>query len=120
MCFIVTRKPLGQSPSHENSALLECCSTLQKCQIGPMAPNTLSCSGAVQTPLLGFFCQSLYLDMFSSFVYDFFFFFNSSFLKSNYLVDKSLKINLDKVQIIYNFIVIQSSQIGRASCRERV
>ena len=90
VCLIITRRPLGQSPSHENSAL-------QKCQIGPMAPNTLSCSGAVQTPLLGFFYQSLYLDMFSSFVYDFFFFLNSGFLKSNYLVDKSLKINLDKV-----------------------
>ena len=48
----------------------------------------------------------------------FFFFFSllliiQAFLKTiilnNYLVDKSLKINLDKVQIIHNFIVIQSS-----------
>ena len=34
---------------------------------------------------------------------------NSSFFKNNYLVDKSLKINLDNVQIIPNFVVIQSS-----------
>ena len=33
---------------------------------------------------------------------------NSSFFKSNYLVDKYPKINLNKVQIIHNFIVIQS------------
>ena len=34
---------------------------------------------------------------------------NSSFFKNNYLVDKSLKINLDNIQIIPNFVVIQSS-----------
>ena len=34
---------------------------------------------------------------------------NSGFFKNNYLVDKSLKINLDNVQIIPNFVVIQSS-----------
>ena len=73
VCLIVTRRPLGQSPSHENLALLECHSatTLQKCRIGPMAPNALSCSGAIWTPLLGFFAWSLYLDAFSSSVYDF-------------------------------------------------
>ena len=38
-----------------------------------------------------------------------FFLNNSDFFKNNYLVDKYRKINLDKVQIIYNFIVIQSS-----------
>ena len=43
----------------------------QKCRIGPMAPNALSCSGAVWTPLLGFFGHSLYLDAFSSSAYDF-------------------------------------------------
>ena len=34
---------------------------------------------------------------------------NSGFFRNNYLVDKYPKINLDKIQIIYNFIVIQSS-----------
>ena len=34
---------------------------------------------------------------------------NLGFFKSNYLEDKYLKINFDKVQIIYSFIVIQSS-----------
>ena len=60
-----------------------------------------------------FFYWSLHLDVFSSFIYDFFFiiFFlnNSDFFRNNYLIDKYPKINLDKVQIIYNFIVIQSS-----------
>ena len=54
----------------------------------------------------------MYLDVFSSLVYDFFFISfmdNSGFFKNNYLVDKYPKINLNKVQIIHNFIVIQSS-----------
>ena len=34
---------------------------------------------------------------------------NSGLFKNNYLVDKYTEINLDKVQIIHNFIVIQSS-----------
>ena len=34
---------------------------------------------------------------------------NSGFFRNNYRVDKCPKINLDKVQIIHNFIVIQSS-----------
>ena len=71
VCHIVTQRLLGQSPTKENSALLECRLALQKCQIGLWAPNTLSCSGAIWTPLLGFFNRSLYLDVFSSPVYDF-------------------------------------------------
>ena len=57
------------------------------------------------------FWQSLDLGVFSTSVYYFFISFqdNSGFFKNNYLVDKSLKINLDKVQIIPNFVVIQSS-----------
>ena len=53
----------------------------------------------------------MYLDVFSSLVYDFLISFmdNSAFFKNNYLVDKYPKINLNKVQIIHNFIVIQSS-----------
>ena len=119
VCIIVTRRPLGQSPRHGNLELLKCRLALQKCRlalqmcrIGPMAPNALSCLGAVWTPLLGFFGWSLYLDMFSSFVYDFsflFFFGLFRLFKNNYLVDKYPKINLGKVQIIHNFIVIQSS-----------
>ena len=38
-----------------------------------------------------------------------FFLDNSGFFRNKYLVDKYPKINLDKVQIIHNFIVIQSS-----------
>ena len=34
---------------------------------------------------------------------------NSGFFKNNYLVNKFLKINLDNIQIIPNFVVIQSS-----------
>ena len=118
MCIIVTRRPLSQSPHDGNSALLECCSafpmchsTLQKCRIGSWRPNTLSCSGAIWSLLLGFFGRSLYLDVFLTSVYDFFISFldNSGFFKNNYLLDKSLKINLDNVQIIPNFVIIQSS-----------
>ena len=99
VCFIVTRRSLGQSPTHENSALLECCSALQKCQIGLMAPDTLSCLDAVWTHFLWFFGWSLYLDMFSSFVYDFFI----SFLdNSGYLRIIILKINTLK-QILIKF-----------------
>ena len=58
-----------------------------------------------------FFGRSLYLDMFSTSVYDFFVSFLDylGFFKSNYLEYKYLKINLNKVQIIHNFVVIQSS-----------
>ena len=46
----------------------------------------------------------------SSSIYDFSsLFWIIRLFKNNYLVDKCLKINLDKVQIIHNFIVIQSS-----------
>ena len=112
VCLIVTQRPLGQSPKEANSTLLKCHSTLQKCKMGSWTPNALPCSGTFWTLLLGFFDRSLHLDVFSSFVYDFFFISfldNSGFLKNNYLVDKSLKINLDNVQIIPNFVVIQSS-----------
>ena len=107
VCIIVTQRPLGQSPTKGNSALLECRSALQKCQIGLWTPNILSRLGAVWTPLLGFFGRSLYLDTFSSSVYDFSNFF--VWFWHNYFVNKYLKINLDKVQIIHNVIVIQSS-----------
>ena len=114
VCIIVTRRPLGQSPTKGNSALLECCSALQKCRIGSWMPNALPCLGAIWTLLLVFLGQSLYLDVFSTSVYDFLslFWIIQAFLRTiilnKYLVDKSLKINLDKVQIIHNFVVIQS------------
>ena len=59
LCLIITRRPLGQSPKYGNSALLECHSALQNCRIGLWTPNTLSCSGAIWTPLLGFFLPVL-------------------------------------------------------------
>ena len=105
VCLILTRRPSGQSPHDDNSALLKCRSALQKCGIGSWMPNTLPCSGAIWTLFLGFFDQSLYLDMFSSSVYDFFISFldNSDFLRktilNNYLVDKSLKINPYKFRL---------------------
>ena len=111
VCLIVTRRPLGQSPKGGNLALLESRSTLQKCRIGSWTPNVLLYSGAFWILLLGFFDCSLHLDVFSSSVYDFFISFldNLGFFRNNYLVDKYPKINFDKVQIIHNFIVIQSS-----------
>ena len=119
VCIIAIRRPLGQSRHDGNLALLEChlalqmChSALQKCRIGSWRLNALSCSGAIWFLLLGFLDRSLYLDAFSTSDYDFFFITfldNSVFFKNNYLVDKSLKINLDSVQIIPNFVVIQSS-----------
>ena len=111
VCIIVTRRPLGQSPTKGNSALLECRLALQKCRIGSWRLNALSCSGAIWSFLLGFFGWSLCLDVFSTSVNDFLVSFldNLGFFKSNYLEDKYLKINLDKVQIIHIFIVIQSS-----------
>ena len=104
VCIIVTQRRLGQNPKHGNSALLEC-------RIGSWRLNALSCSGAIWSFLLGFFGWSLCLDVFSTSVYDFLISFldNLGFFKSNYLEDKYLKINLDKVQIIHSFIVIQSS-----------
>ena len=111
VCLIVTRRLLGQSTHDRNSTLLECRSALQKCRIGSWRLNAISCSGAIWSLLLGFFGQSLYLDVFSTFVYDFLVSFldHSGFFKSNDLDDKYLKINLDNVQIIPNFVVTQSS-----------
>ena len=73
--------------------------------------NTLSCSSAFWTLFLGFLKSSLtlrrvfnlYSKIFTSFLD------NLGLFNNNYLVDKYFKINLDKVQIIHNFIVIQLS-----------
>ena len=111
VCLIVTQRALGQSPKGGNLALLKCHSALQKCQMGSWTPNVLSYLGAFWTLLLGFFDPVptprrvfiLSLWFFISFLD------NSGFFRNNYLVDKYPKINFDKVQIIHNFIVIQSS-----------
>ena len=74
-------------------------------------PITLSCSGAFWTLFLGILKPDLalrrvfnpYSKIFISFLD------NSGLFRNNYLVNKYLKINLDKVQIIHNFIVIQLS-----------
>ena len=111
VCLIVTRRLLGQSTHDRNSALLECRSALQKCRIGSWRLNAFLCLGAIWSLILGFFGLPLYLDVFSTSVYDFLVscLDNSGFFKSNYLEVKYLKINLDNVQIIPNFVVIQSS-----------
>ena len=71
-------------------------------------PIALSCSGAYWTPFLGFLEPGLALGyVFNSHFKIFISFLdNSSPFSKNYLVDKYSKINLDKVQIIHNFIVI--------------
>ena len=70
---------------------------------------TLSCSGVFWTHSLGFLELSLalrhvfnpYSKIFISFQD------NLGLFSNNYLVDNYSKINLDKVQIIHNFIIIQ-------------
>ena len=73
--------------------------------------NALSWSITFWTPFLGFLDSGLalrcvlnsYSKIFTSFLD------NLGLFSNNYLVDKYSKINLDKVQIIHNFIVIQLS-----------
>ena len=73
-------------------------------------PNILPCAGAFWTLFLGFFDPVLVSRR--VFILSLWFFFlislldSSGFFRNNYLVDKYPKINLDKVQIIHNFIVI--------------
>ena len=76
-------------------------------------PIALSCLGVFWTHFLGFLESGLalrrvfnpYSKILNSFLD------NSDPFSNNYLVDKYSKINLDKVQIIYNFIVIQLSPL---------
>ena len=76
-------------------------------------PITLLCSGVFWTHFLGFLDLGLalrrvcnpYSEIFISFLD------NSGLFNDNYLVDKYSKINLDKVQIIHNTIVIQLSPL---------
>ena len=69
----------------------------------------LSCSGAFETPFLGFLESGLALrHVFNLFSKIFIFFLdNLGLFNNDYLVDKYSKINLDKVQIIHNFVIIQ-------------
>ena len=112
VCLIVTPRALGQSPKGGNLALLKCHSALQKCWMGSWTTNILPCSSVFWALLLGFFDPVLAPRC--VFILSLWFFFisfldNSGFFRNNYLIDKYPKINLDKVQIIHNFIVIQSS-----------
>ena len=115
VCLIITRRALGQSPKGGNSALLKCHSALQKCQMGSWTPNVFPCSGAFWTLLLGFFDpvpaprRVFFLSLWFLIFFFISFLDNLGFFRNNYLVDKYPKINLDKVQILHNFIVIQSS-----------
>ena len=73
--------------------------------------NALSWSVTFWTPFLGFLESSLalrrvfnpYSKIFTTFLD------NLGLFSNNYLVDKYSKINLDQVQIIHNFIIIQLS-----------
>ena len=112
VCLIVTWRALGQSLKGENLTLLKCRLALQKCQMGSWTPNVLPCSGAFWTLLLGLFdlvSTPRRIFILSLWLFLIYFLDNSSFFRNNYLVDKYPKINLDKVQIIHNFIGIQSS-----------
>ena len=72
-------------------------------------PIVLLCSSAFWTSFLGFLKPGLALGrVFNPYSKIFNFFMdNSGLFTNNYLVDNYSKINLNKVQIIHNFIVIQ-------------
>ena len=111
VCLIVTRRELGQSPKGGHSALLKCRLALQKCRMVLLdAKHSFVFGYVLDSPFRVFLIWSLYIDVFSFLVYDSYLFLdNSGFFKKHYVVDKYLKIILDKVQIIHNFIVIPSS-----------
>ena len=110
-CFIVTQKALGQSPKGGNLALLKCRSALQKCRMVLLdAEHTFVFGCVLDSPSMVFLfdpcTQTCFHPQFMIFIS---FLDNSGFFRNNYLVEKYPKINFDKVQIIHNFIVIQSS-----------
>ena len=101
VCLIITWRELGQSPKRGHSAL-------QKFRMVLLDAER----AFVFRCVLGFFDPVLVPRR--VFILSLWFFFisfldNSGFCRNNYLVDKYPKINLDKIQIIHNFIVIQSS-----------
>ena len=112
VCLIVTQRELSQSPKWGNSALLKCRSALQKCRIVLLDTKRSFLFGCLLDSLSRVFflfgpCTQTYFHpqsmIFISFLD------NSGFFRNNYLVDRYPKINLNKVQIIHNFIIIQSS-----------
>ena len=111
VCLIGTRRELGQSPKECNSALLKCRSALQKCRMVLLGVDRTFVFGCVLDPFLGFLKPVLALRRVFNLYSKIFIFFldNSSLFRNNYLVNKYLKINLDKIQIIHNFIVVQLS-----------
>ena len=105
VCLIVTLRELGQSPKGENSAL-------QKCRMVLLDAEHTFVFGCVLDSLSRVFWSgpaSRRVFILSLRFFFISFLYNSGFFKNNYLVDKYPKINLDKVQIIHNFIIIQSS-----------
>ena len=111
--LISIQESLGQASSLCQSALEKCRLALGKCRSTLFMCQRMALLGVKPVfDFLGFFDQSLHLDAFSSSVYNFFIFIflnNLGFFRNNYLIDKYPKISLDKVHIIHNFIVIQSS-----------
>ena len=104
-------KGVRPKPKRDHSALLKCRSALQKCQMVLLDAERSSLFGCILDSLFRVFlsgpctqtCFHPQSIIFISIID------NLGFFKNNYLVDKYPKINLDKVHIIHNFIVIQSS-----------
>ena len=111
MCLIGTRSELGQSLKGGHSALWKCWLALQKCRLVLLDTKCIFVFGCVLDSLFRFLEPSLALrHVFNLYSKIFIYFLdNSSLFSKTYLVDKFSKINLDKIQIIYNFIVIQLS-----------
>ena len=110
-CFIVTQRALGQSPKGGNLALLNFRSALQKCRMVLLdAKHTFVFGCILDSSSMVFLSDSCTQTCFHPQSIVFISFLdNSCFFRNNYLVKKYPKINFDKVQIIHNFIVIQSS-----------
>ena len=112
-CLIVTRRELGQSPKRANSTLLKCRSALQKFRLVPLGVECSLVFGCLFYYLFRVFFYYLVLAPRRVFILSLWFlslfWIIQAFFRSNYLVDKYPKINLDKVWIIHNFIFIQSS-----------
>ena len=93
---------VGPKPNQGKFSPFRVLFSTPKVRIGSWMPNALPCSGAIQTPLLGFLGQSLYLNAFSSSVYDFFiisFLDNSAFLRAIILKINTLKQILIKFRL---------------------
>ena len=110
-CFIVTQRALGQSPKGGNLALLNFRSALQKCRMVLLDAKRSFMFGCLldsisRVFLSGHCTQTCFHPQSMIFIS---FLDNSAFFRNNYLADKYPKINLDKAQIIHNFIVTQSS-----------